>query len=986
VPPLPEELAPHLPQLEILDLLGQGGMGAVYKARQRGLDRLVALKILPPEVNQDETFAERFIREARALARLSHPNIVAVYDFGQSGRNYYLVMEYVDGVNLRQSLQSGGLKPAEALAIVPQICDALQFAHDEGIVHRDIKPENILINKRGRVKIADFGLAKLLGQDHPAPALTATHQVMGTLRYMAPEQMQGSREVDHRADIYALGVVFYELLTGELPIGRFAPPSKKVQVDVRLDEVVLRALEQDPEQRYQHASEVKTDVETISRSPRPADAARPASAGGVSAPVHADRARQSQGEPRVSRFAIAGAVSALIGLLAVISTLLVSDLARYWMPRPTLGFTILIGALLAIGAGAPIGTTIFGVIAIGHIRRSGGKITGLPLAVADALLVPLALLDFLMMAIVAGVVMAVLFAVYPDGPRGDVARNLPPILTLIIAVPLAAWIDFLIVRRVWRAVVGQRDEAVPHSLGNDPGRRYQHASDVKLEVESIGRGPAPPPVPVPIPVPAASSEQAAKHVDVESARRQVRGPAVGLFWTGLLTVTMGVLVVLWSGWTLERIEAAPQEKSPQSQGATTVTITPQLGRFPSRPLLWLLLIEQAAAVAAGGILIQAALLMARLQDYSLVSRWGVLAKLPISPVWLLGLPLSLRCQAVLSRPEIRDAFDRPGSPAEAGADGESPFGAGLFPKPFSGTTWATLIVSLAGTLATFLPWLRLNLGGFDVSLPGYDGWYGIVTGAVFLAAFLVRVLAELKPIDKIWRVGASLGAAVSAIALTSAFLYEVAHPQLSSSASGDIAGDSKLAQSLQALLIEQLHEILRYSLHVGSFVALACGIVLLGLATFEALHRSAEGGQAVSDWQAWWLARPLTLRKIVRGGLLVVYLAAMVIFISFSVTFRGTDSHHGIRKEIGSPFPWFTAYKNEISKDNVLSVEMGSHLNLLSPSWLILATGACAYWAWWKLRRVEGQVSRWDSPRIHFLVWTIAVIIDISISLGPFFS
>ncbi|MBC7855827.1 MAG: serine/threonine protein kinase [Pirellulaceae bacterium] len=259
-----ERLAGKFPQLEILELLGKGGMGAVYKARQRGLDRLVAVKVLPPEIGHDPAFAERFTREARALARLSHNHIVSVFDFGQADGLFYIVMEYVDGVNLRQMIQTGKLTPAEALAIVPQICEALQFAHDEGIVHRDIKPENILIDKRGRVKIADFGLAKLLGQDAGDHMLTATHQIMGTLRYMAPEQMQGTREVDHRADIYSLGVIFYELLTGELPMGKFAPPSKKVQIDIRLDEIVLRALEQEPEQRYQHASEIKTDVDAVS--------------------------------------------------------------------------------------------------------------------------------------------------------------------------------------------------------------------------------------------------------------------------------------------------------------------------------------------------------------------------------------------------------------------------------------------------------------------------------------------------------------------------------------------------------------------------------------------------------------------------------------------------------------------------------------------------------------------------------------------------
>lgn len=267
VPPEIEQLAARFPQLEILELLGKGGMGAVYKARQRGLDRLVALKILPPEIGNDPAFAERFTREARALGRLNHPNIVSVYDFGRTseaaGGLYYFLMEYVEGANLRQAIRSGGMTTKEALAIVPQICDALQFAHDEGIVHRDIKPENILIDKRGRVKIADFGLAKLLGADQADHSLTGTNQVMGTLRYMAPEQMLGAKEIDHRADIFSLGVVFYELLTGDLPVGRFAPPSKTVGVDVRLDEVVLRALEREPTLRYQQASEVKTQVQNI---------------------------------------------------------------------------------------------------------------------------------------------------------------------------------------------------------------------------------------------------------------------------------------------------------------------------------------------------------------------------------------------------------------------------------------------------------------------------------------------------------------------------------------------------------------------------------------------------------------------------------------------------------------------------------------------------------------------------------------------------
>ena len=263
VAPDPAELAAHFPQLEILELLGQGGMGVVYKARQRGLDRVVALKILAADMGTDASFAQRFTLEARSLARLSHPNIVAVYDFGQAGNYYYFVMEFVDGTNLREMIRAKNTQPKEALAIVPKICEALQFAHEEGIVHRDIKPENILIDKKGRVKIADFGLAKLLRKTPQDFQLTAPQMVMGTPHYMAPEQLERPLEVDHRADIYSLGVVLYELLTGELPLGRFAPPSAKAQIDVRLDEVVLRTLENKPERRYQHASDLRTELETI---------------------------------------------------------------------------------------------------------------------------------------------------------------------------------------------------------------------------------------------------------------------------------------------------------------------------------------------------------------------------------------------------------------------------------------------------------------------------------------------------------------------------------------------------------------------------------------------------------------------------------------------------------------------------------------------------------------------------------------------------
>jgi tRNA A-37 threonylcarbamoyl transferase component Bud32 len=272
-PPAPApalaDLAPHFPQLEIHSCLGRGGMGVVYKARQKSLDRWVALKLLAPERADDPVFASHFAREARALASLSHPHIVAVHDSGQAGGYFYLLMEFVDGVNLRQLLNTKRLTPKEALSIVPPVCDALQCAHDHGIVHRDIKPENLLIDRAGTVKLADFGIARMMGDasgqaDYPhlsghrsaAPTLAA-----GTPDYAAPEQ-RACAATDHRTDIYSLGVVLYEMLTGERPNeNAIVAPSRRVQVDVRIDEIVLTALQERPEMRFATIAELRTRLE-----------------------------------------------------------------------------------------------------------------------------------------------------------------------------------------------------------------------------------------------------------------------------------------------------------------------------------------------------------------------------------------------------------------------------------------------------------------------------------------------------------------------------------------------------------------------------------------------------------------------------------------------------------------------------------------------------------------------------------------------------
>ncbi len=372
-----EEISRLFPQLEVVQCLGRGGMGVVYKARQPRLDRWVALKIISPGKEKDPHFAERFAREARSLARLSHQSIVAVHDFGEVGGHFFLLMEYVDGVNLRSLLQARKMAPEAALRIVPAICEALQYAHQQGIVHRDIKPENILIDPQGRVKIADFGIAKMLGTESPQERLTGEQQVIGTPNYMAPEQVEKPASVDHRADIYSLGVVFYEMLTGELPLGKFQPPSNKVHIDVRLDEIVLHALEKEPERRYQQAAEVKTALETLDESP----AARPRAA---EPPVVPDPWAQVRGP---------GIGLIITGILNWIAIPLVFMTSAYFMlkvstPGPfvwMIPLAVLVVSTVILLAGFKMkGLEAWGLAVAGSVLAmltTPGNIIGLPLGI-----------------------------------------------------------------------------------------------------------------------------------------------------------------------------------------------------------------------------------------------------------------------------------------------------------------------------------------------------------------------------------------------------------------------------------------------------------------------------------------------------------------------------------------------------------------------------------------------------------------------------
>jgi len=270
VPPTIEELNAALPSYEFVEMLGCGGMGAVFKARQPNLDRMVAIKILPLELGEEGLqFAERFKREAQALAKLNHPNIVSVYDFGQTDQGqFYFVMEFVEGTDLHQVIRSGQAGTDHVLGWVPQVCEALQYAHSKGIVHRDIKPANILIDLEGTVKVADFGLAKLAGDDTDQPQLTMTNMAMGTPDYVAPETLELGVTPDYRADIYAIGVMLYEMLTGKVPRGAYRTPSEKVPgLDSRYDDLVAKAMDADRDTRIQQATEISSKLWEIGNQP-----------------------------------------------------------------------------------------------------------------------------------------------------------------------------------------------------------------------------------------------------------------------------------------------------------------------------------------------------------------------------------------------------------------------------------------------------------------------------------------------------------------------------------------------------------------------------------------------------------------------------------------------------------------------------------------------------------------------------------------------
>lgn len=244
--PGPGSALPVVPGYRVEAKIGSGGMGTVYRARQLSLDRPVAIKFLSNRGSGGGRAGDDFDREARVLARLAHPNIVAVIDCGRTGEGQFIVMEYVEGGNLRQRMKGGRtFPPGEVVAMLQPVCDALDYIHGQGVLHCDLKPENILLSTDGRTRVADFGLAGV----NARPGLSPGHMAAGTVDYVSPEQAQ-RLAVDHRTDVYSLAVMTYEMLTGELPLGVFDPPSiRRPELPGELDSELERALRRDPDER-----------------------------------------------------------------------------------------------------------------------------------------------------------------------------------------------------------------------------------------------------------------------------------------------------------------------------------------------------------------------------------------------------------------------------------------------------------------------------------------------------------------------------------------------------------------------------------------------------------------------------------------------------------------------------------------------------------------------------------------------------------------
>jgi serine/threonine protein kinase len=253
----PVALPANIPGYEMLKIIGSGGMGTVVEARQVSLNRKVAIKVLSPKLVDKPGLMERFEREVATLARLNHPNIVNIFDRGREGNLLYFIMEYVDGPvgdgpkDLRQVIDSGKLNCELTQRLILEVVHALKYCHSQGIVHRDVKPSNVMLDRHGHAMVTDFGIAAVTNDSSSSMHLTSAGMGMGTYGYMAPEQLRNAATIDHRADIYSVGVMLYEMLTGALPSGSYLPASQAmVGLSSDWDDVVARAMHPKPEGRF----------------------------------------------------------------------------------------------------------------------------------------------------------------------------------------------------------------------------------------------------------------------------------------------------------------------------------------------------------------------------------------------------------------------------------------------------------------------------------------------------------------------------------------------------------------------------------------------------------------------------------------------------------------------------------------------------------------------------------------------------------------
>src|SRR5262249_21439292 len=274
---------------QIIEPVGGGGMGTVYKAHDEKLDRIVALKVLPPDAVAHEDRRRRFLQEARAASALNHPHILTIYEIGEANSRPYIAMEYIQGETLREKIASRSLSIATALDIALQVAEGLGKAHENGIVHRDLKPENLMITSDGYAKILDFGLAKLIAREKPAvdseektvvQVKTRPGTILGTINYMSPEQILG-RKVDHRSDVFSFGIVLYEMTAGLRPFSSEndvdtmhailheeprAPHIVSSNLPRELHRIIIRALAKQPKDRYQSITELTSEIRTLKRN------------------------------------------------------------------------------------------------------------------------------------------------------------------------------------------------------------------------------------------------------------------------------------------------------------------------------------------------------------------------------------------------------------------------------------------------------------------------------------------------------------------------------------------------------------------------------------------------------------------------------------------------------------------------------------------------------------------------------------------------